>query len=273
MSSRRAAAILLVLMTSTVLIVGVSIIARVYTTRAIASHQNHDLILCDQILSSAQESIRYWLEHQASTVVVDPVLGAPIVSCVDDSLGIEGLGTRVLISAWDQQGMWPENWAEIGLDPPAIADSVGGAVHHLGQFDSESRLYPDHLKPSMFGGVVATHNPWPARSGRTRSRGIASINVNTAPEMLINQLFAQFDLGNLDEIIEQRKRGKFIAMSQSARNQVGEEIMLVSVSRVWSFRTQVTVNQVTRSLWCVYANQGGQWQLVQRTVIGESSHE
>lgn len=273
MNSRRAAAILLVMMTSTVLIVGVSIIARLRTTRAIASHQNHDLMLCDQILSSAQEPIRYWLEDQASTVVVDPAPGAPIVSCIDDSFGIEGLRTRVLISAWDQQGMWPGNWAEIGLDPPAVPDSDGEPVHHLRQFDSESGVYPDHLKPSMLGGVVATHNPWPARSGRTRSRGIASINVNTAPEELINQLLARFDLGNLDELIEERKRGKFIAMSLSARNEVGEEIMLVSVSRVWSFRIQVTVNQVTRSQWCVYANQGGQWQLVQRTVIGESSDE
>ncbi len=273
MNSRRAAAILLVLMTSTVLIVGVSIIARLHTTRAIASHQNHDLMLCDQILASAHEPIRYWLEHQASTIVIDPSLGAPIISFVDDSFGTEGLRARVLISAWDQQGMWPGNWADIGLDPPAEPDSVGGSVHHLGEFDTESRVYPDHHKPLMLGGVVATHNPWPARSGRTRSRGIASINVNTAPEALINQLLARLDLGNLDEIIEQRKRGEFIAMSQSARNEVGEEIMLVSFSRVWSFRIEVSVNQVTRSHWCVYANQGGQWQLVQRTVIGESSHE
>ena len=95
--------------------------------------------------------------------------------------------------------------------------------------------------------------------------------MNTAPQALLDQISARYDVGDLGMLIESRQQSEFVAMSQTVSNAEGEEIQLVSVSRVWAFRAQVAVGNVSRSVWSVYANQGGQWQLVQRTVIGEPS--
>ena len=257
---------LLVLMTCTVLIVGVTIIARVQASSSIASTQALSLVRCDQLITAAEQPIMQWLVERSGSSTVDPSLGSPIVKVHDDLLVLDNSRIRVQITAWDQQGMWPRNCDQLGFTPPVGGDQVGERGHHLGSLQLDSGVFPTESEPTAIGGLVATHNPWPVRSRQTRRRGAVSINANTAPQALLNQISARYDVGDLSSLLDQRRHGE---MSQTVRNAEGEEIQLVGTSRVWTIRTQVTVDRVTRSVWSVYANQGGQWQLVQRTVIGE----
>ncbi len=271
MSTRRGAAMLLVLMTCTVMIVGVTIIARAKTSAAITSLQAHRLVRCDQLIRASQQPILHWLDEVSSSATLDPDLGAPVV-IVHDTETIDPDGrVRIQLTAWDQQGMWPANSESLGLTPLVQPDQDLQMGYHLGSLEVDSVVYPSQSSPDTIGGLVATHSPWPTRSGRTRTRGTASINVNTAPQALLDQISARYDVGDLGMLIESRQQSEFVAMSQTVSNAEGEEIQLVSVSRVWAFRAQVAVGNVSRSVWSVYANQGGQWQLVQRTVIGEPS--
>lgn len=269
MIARRGAAMLLVLMTCTVLIVGVTIIARVQASASIASSQASSLARCDQLITAAEQPIMQWLVERSGSITVDPSLGSPIVKVHDDLLVLDSSQIHVQITAWDQQGMWPRNSDQLGFTPPVSGIQLSEIGHHLYRLQLDSSVFPTESDPIAIGGLVATHNPWPVRSRQTRRRGAVSINVNTAPQALLNQISARYDVGDLSSLVEGRRLGERVELSQTARNAEGEEIQLVSVSRVWSIRTQVTVDRVTRSVWSVYTNQGGQWQLVQRTVIGE----
>ena len=269
MMVRRGAAMLLVLMTCTVLIVGVTVIARVRASATIASSQSCSMLRCDQLIKAAEQPIMQWLMERSSGVSIDLGSQSPFVAVHDSQLELDGSQVRVQITAWDQQGMWPSNSDQLGLSPPVGGRQSGDFGHHLGRLPLEYGLYPTFSNPNLVGGLIATHNPWPTRSGQTRRRDTVAINVNTAPQALLNQISARYDVGDLSSYMESRRFGVSVAVNQSARNAVGEEIQLVGVSRVWSFRTQITVVRVTRSVWSVYAKQGGQWQLVQRTIIGE----
>ena len=269
MTSRRGAAILLVLMVCTVMIVGVTIIARARASTAITTHQVSELLRCDQLITASENPILHWLEEQSSSIIIDPESDAPTIAVHGSQFDLDDSEVKVQITGWDQQGMWPGNSDSVGLQPPVALNQNLDKGDHLARLESETGVYPSRPVPDTIGGLVATHNPWPTSTGRTRGRGVVTINVNTAPQALLNQFSARYDVGDLAALMEKRSQGEFVATSQSARNAEGEEIRLASVSRVWSFRTQVTVGQVTRSVWSVYANQGGQWQLVQRTVIGE----
>ncbi len=260
---------LLVLMACTVLIVGVTIIARVQTSSSIASIQASSLMRCDQLITAAEQPIMQWLVEESSKVAIAPSSDAPSVTIHDCQLELDESQVRVQITAWDQQGMWPTNCDRLGLTPPVWGGQVGELGFHLGRLQLDSGVFPTESTPNAIGGLIATHNPWPTRSGQTRRRGAVSINVNTVPQALLNQITARYDVGDLGSQLQSRAQGEPVEMNQSITNAVGEEIRLVGVSRVWSFRTQVTVDQVTRGVWSVYANQGGQWQLMQRTIIGE----
>lgn len=260
---------LLVLMVCTVMIVGVTIIARARASTAITTYQASELLRCDLLITASEKPILHWLEEQSSSVVIDPGSDAPAVDVHDSQFNLDDSVVKIEITGWDQQGMWPGNSDSVGLQPPVAPNQGLDMGYHLAHLESVTGVYPSRTVPDAIGGLVATHNPWPTRTGRARGRGIATINVNTAPQTLLDQISARYDVGDFNELLAKRSQGEFVATSQSARNAEGEEIRLASVSRVWSFRTQVTVGQVTRSVWSVYANQGGQWQLVQRTVIGE----
>ncbi len=269
MMVRRGAAMLLVLMACTALIVGVTIIARVQASAGIASSQASSLARCDQLITAAEQPIMQWLVERSGSSTVDPSLGSPIVKVQDDLLELDKALVRIQVTAWDQQGMWPRNSDQLGFTPPVSGIQLSEIGHHLCRLQLDSGVFPTESEPTAIGGLVATHNPWPTRSRQTRRWGAASINVNSAPQALLNQISARYDVGDLSSLLDQRRLGERVEMSQIVRNAEGEEIQLVGVSRVWSIRTQVTVERVTRSVWSVYANQGGQWHLVQRTVIGE----
>ncbi len=268
MRSHRGGAMLLVLLTSTVMIVSVSILARAQSSSAIAAMQASKLQLCQHLIAASEEPTLYWLSEISGGVVIDPDQSTPMVRVLDAQLGIDRSRASIQIAAWDQHGMWPSNCDALGIGPiPSHASTRlprGLSERGLGE-----RVYPTTHRPSARKSTGATHNPWPTLSGRTRRGSHAAINVNTSPRELLEQVSARDEIGDLGEIFERRKRGEFVTVAQSIRGVNAPELRIVSVSHCWSIRTQVTVDGVTRGTWSVYAHRGGHWELVKREVIHE----
>lgn len=267
MRSRRGVAMLLVLMTMTVLMVAVTIIAGTRTSSALSELQALDAIQANDLLRASQEPILHWLRSEANQAVVDPSLSAPMAPVLDQAAGSASRKARIRITAWDQQGMWPSNAQELGLEPPRDVpwhESQNPGIDHV---DRDQRIAPSVEYPDALGGLIATHNPWPTRAGSVRSRSGTSINANTAPQALLQAVYAQYNLGDPSQLLASRAQGEWSAVTVSAQDARQRDIRVVSVSRVWAFRIDVWVGTIQRSCWCIYANQGGNWRLVQRFVL------
>jgi len=264
----RGVAMLLVLVVLTVVVSAVSIIARARTTVVLTgSHMVHRAQL-GQLLEASDAPIRSWLQEHAGSIVLPPEIDAPCILVSQSSnMIMNGDEVRIQITAWDQLGMYPRNAIALGLPMPvedvAWMDSdLPGLDGHGARAD-----FPTSDNPASVGGVTATHNPWPTRSGTTRARGGAQININTAPKELVERVFDRFGLGDPGWIFQRRVAGEFVAMTQQIEGADRAAISLVSVSRVWSFRIDAWFGTIRRSCWCIYANQGGNWRMVQRLAI------
>lgn len=269
MKMRSGVAMLLVMMTCTLLIVGVVIVARARASTFLTQQQGVWQTDAGQLLSASEVPILSWLEEESKTVVFIPEAKSPFVEVLDDRFQIKQVPVEIQIIAWDQQGMWPRNAVELGFQPPFQLNAEFGTPPNLAQLPLNAHIYPTTEQPEAIGARIATHNPWPNSSGQTRSRGGVTINVNTAPMVLLEQIMDRFDVSDLDQLRQQRSEGKMARLPQTNRDANGREVRLVGVSRVWSFRVQVSVGQLTRGMWVVYINQGGQWKLAQRTMINE----
>jgi hypothetical protein len=278
MNTRRGVALLVTLMTMTVLFAGVAIIVTVRNTDAIISTHSLDELLVRDILRSSESPILLWLNNQSGEVVLDPESVAPVVSILNDELMIYEEALRLRITAWDQYGMIPLNADALGLDYalglnadeiPWIGSSHPGldlVVEGVGR----RGFVPSSENPDTVGGLVATHNPWPSRLGATRSRSVASLNINTAPRSLVEACYSAFNLGETETIFEKRFIGEQAVYTASVQDPQQDSLRIVSISRLWSFRTDVMVGTIRHSWWSTYARQGGSWRLVQRVGI---SHE
>ena len=274
MRTRRGAAMLIVLMTMTVLIAGTAIIARMRTTNQLISKHATDRIYAQDLVYAAESPIIEWLRENSSHAVVNPDLPAPMIQVLDDRVKLDTQTVRIQITAWDQSGMIPLNANELGLEMDLDEVPWKKAIlPGLDHADSHPTAFPSRESPTAIGGRVATHNPWPTRSGTTRSRSDAVININTAPVDLIEMVFTSFNLGDPGSIFEKRGSGELATYTTQRQDANQKSIRLVSVSRVWSFRTDVWVGTIRQSYWSTYANQGGNWKLVQRIGIhhGEPS--
>ena len=271
MRDRRGIAMLIALMTMTVLIAGVAIIARVQTTDRLIELRSDDAIMVDDIFRVADAPIQAWLEEQARYAVVDPASLASMVAVSDDRMMLGDQEIRVRITAWDQYGMIPRNADELRIDLGNDSEIPWKDARFPGLDLStqQTTVFPSRERPTAIGGLHATHNPWPTRSGTTRSRSNAAININTAPAELIESIFRTFNLGDPSSIFEKRAQGELAIFTLSAQDARQVSVRLVNISRVWSFRVDVEIGTTRRSSWCVYSNQGGSWKLVQRIGIDD----
>lgn len=266
--SRRGVAMLITLMTMTVLLAGIAIVAKIRVTNQLISMRTNDGMISMDLLDAAGTPIRRWLEEQAGSAVIGPDQPSSMILILDDTLTIEKQPIRVRIAAWDQSGMIPLNAEQLGLtlDIKEIAWQ-GQSDPGLDQADQRASVFPSPERPNAVGGLVATHNPWPSRSGTTRSRSSAIININTAPAELLEECFSLFNLGDPSAIIEKRAIGEMAFYTTDIQDARQNQIRLVSISRVWSFRVDVWVGSTLRSSWSTYSNQGGNWRMVQRIGI------
>lgn len=272
MNNKRGVAMLIVLLTMTVLIAGVSIIARIRATQSLIELRSQNMVQVNDLFLAADSPIRAWLEERSPYAVVDPTIDAPMLLVCDDRIEIPNKSIRVRICAWDQQGMIPRNFEELGLTCKFKASEINWLETPTPGLDLQtagSTAFPSVKHPSAIGGLAATHHPWPSLSGTTRSRTGVAININTAPISLIEEVFVSYNLGDPIDIFEKRANHEMARVPLSAQNAQQSNIRLVSTSRVWSMRVDVWIDTIRRSCWCVYANQGGQWRLVQRLIIAD----
>lgn len=264
-------AMLIALMTMTVLITGIAIIARVQTTDRLIEMRADDTIHAQDVFRTADMPIRAWLKEQAASAVIDPASPAPMIHVADDEIVLGDQAVRIRITAWDQYGMIPRNADELSINYGGNVDTAWQEVIYPGLDLSTAQrtVFPSREHPTAMGGLFATHNPWPTRSGTTRSRSEAVININTAPVQLIEDIFEAFILGDPSSIFERRALGELATFTLSAQDARQISVRLVSISRVWSFRIDVWIGTIRRSSWCVYSNQGGNWRLMQRVGIDD----
>tara|TARA_R110002072_G_C7977582_1_gene535734 strand:+ start:10466 stop:11281 length:816 start_codon:yes stop_codon:yes gene_type:complete len=268
MSSRRGVAMLITLMTMTVLLAGVAIVTRIRVTDRLISMRASDGIIAMDLVHASDSPISSWLHKEAGGAVIEPSQSTPMIPVLDQSFELEGQPVRVRITGWDQSGMIPSNAEQIGLDFGELVVPWKGQSHPgLDQARLTGLAFPSPERPTAVGGQVATHNPWPSRSGTTRSRSSAVININTAPVELIEECFQRFNLGDPSPIFEKRAIGEMAFYTTEVQDAQQNQVRLTSISRVWSFRVDAWVGYTLRSSWCTYANQGGNWRLVQRIGI------
>jgi len=268
MRTGRGVAMLITLMTMTVLIAGVAIIARVRATSHLISLHAANTVRVQDLLHTSDGPILAWLEEQASHAVVDPAMEIPMLPVLDDRMLLSEQPVRVRITAWDQYGMIPLNAHDLGLDVGTEDVAWKGARYPGLDLDGgHQSVFPSPESPEAVGGRIATHNPWPTRSGTTRSRSGAAININTASVELIETLFQKLNLGDPSSIIENRAGGEFSSFTLNGQDARQNSVRFLSISRVWSFRIDVWAGTIRRSCWCTYTNQGGHWRLVQRIII------
>lgn len=101
-----------------------------------------------------------------------------------------------------------------------------------------------------------------------------AVNVNTASPELLEAIFSAWVRGGLEQIIENRHNGEFIATAPPVSNPDGDTeslTRLVTSSEAWAFRIDVTVSTVERSWWATYVRQvdslSHPWKCVQRLAI------
>jgi hypothetical protein len=265
--SRRGVAMVIALLTMMVVITSVAIIARVRTTHSLVRSDAARGIQINDLLSASDAPVRAWLADQAGSLTLPSDVDAPMVELLNDKVTIGRTEGSINISAWDQSGMYPRSSAEIGIETPFDhVNWIDSALPGIDEAASRA-AFPSIKSPAAMGGMIATHNPWPSASGSTRARGGAQININTAPRPLIEAVFGRLNLGDPEWMFGLRDKAEMAFVTGQIVREDRLPIQIVSVSRVWSFRIDIELDTIRRSYWCVYANQGGNWRLVQRLVI------
>jgi len=271
MKAQRGIAMLIAIMTMTVLIAGITIIASVQSADRLVELHRDQTTMAHDLIRSGDGPIQSWLKEVAGMAVVETRGIAPMIPVYDNQIMLEDQEIRIEITAWDQYGMIPRNADELGIDIGDDLEMSWDEARYPGLDLStqNSTVFPSREHPAAMGGLIATHNPWPTRSGTTRSRNGAAININTAPAELLEHIFNVYNLGDPSGIFEIRAQGEPATLSLSVQDARQVSVRLVSISRVWSFRVDVWIGRSRRSCWCVYANQGGRWKLAQRIGIDD----
>jgi hypothetical protein len=295
-TSRRGAALLIVLATLAVAATACATLARVASTRA-ARHRFHARsAAAADVLRAADAPIHRWLETKSGSVVLPPEAPIAEVVVLHDVWPSGADRIDLCITAYDQCGMLPIETADPLLRaaaPPEVASLVSipdrrntrAAPPGLDLFAADAdraglALFPSPMAPAptLFGDAVqdgsepprhnaaaapalgawvATHNP-----GRF-------INVNTAPIPLIKAALQSAGRGGLDQILKARSDGKRAAAPPPAPRRIRGQTapVPVSASTAWAIRVDARVGPVVASSWRVYVNEAGRWRCAQKLVI------
>jgi len=278
-STRRGAALLLVLATLVLSTVSCAIAAQSAAVLRATRRADSATRIADDLLRAAEAPIQHWLTSSAPSAVLPLDAEEPRFEVLRDSITLGEFEAELTITAFDQFGMVP--WHLAGSASP-LASFIPVEAVRLARRDEESelplgldvfkhqdlpvgwRVYPvavmDADRHTAIGALVATHNDSGGDSG-----GRGRINVNTAPRKLLEAAMLDAGRGGIESMLDSRENGKAASFASHSSRHAQQSITLVSTSDVWSFRIDLRVGPVTRSWWCVYSSS----ELVQRLVIPE----
>jgi hypothetical protein len=148
---------------------------------------------------------------------------------------------------WLEAVALPDGLHRFPLPAPAPATVDWSAVGSVARGpDREAEVAPH-------GGLAALVSP--------HSHG--AINLNTAPEGLLRQVFLQLGTGSIEGLVQRRRRGRLITAAPEVA-EGAQRFRLVTVSRDWSALIAVEWNGARRSWWVVITGNPMEWRIVQR---------
>ncbi len=240
-STRRGAALLIVLATLVMVVTATVGVARMASTT-----KSHRLIaertmIADDLLDVAERPILDWLARESTQVVLPPDVTTPVVTVLHDVWQDQGARYQLQITAWDQCGMAP---ILVGRSGSPLRLAVPFEVLHLldrlslrrnetaglDLFVNSARSAdgidvfpePELTEPQLFDVANLDNTSTPAADttaswesadrvaigAHIATHNPGRVNVNTAPIELVRQAMRQAGRGGLDQIIDARSEGQ-----------------------------------------------------------------
>lgn len=288
LTSRRRGVALLLVLAMIILIVPIAV---GFTQRAGLADFEQRLSVQERVANSVRAQVeagplRIWLAEESGRVVIDLEAKTPRVGVLDERWQFDDCRYEIRITAWDQCGMAP--WSALTAGSPLRAVIPGGILERLDLAESISQRSkpagldqfgidpftldhsalrsafpsPDEEDGLSIGAWIATHPV--SESG--------SINVNTAPLLLVESAMAVAGRGGIEAIIAARREGRRAPLPGAVEDAdggaaPGRAPRLVGASSSWAVRIDVRVGAAQRSWWVVYQQISGRWECVQRCVI------
>lgn len=285
MTSRRGVALLVALAAVIVVLAALAGTFRTLaaTQRAVVIvnvHERHgDLLLAGEQLARA------WVMTRSEGLVLPPAGGG--VRVADDRLALGDGEARLQVWIFDGlagvplaaaqpggalRGALPGRWPAVGLPPWVPGSPPDSDVLECVRLPEELRRFP--LVPT--GPVVA----WSAVGAALPSEAMPEtttatspslveviatasdgrINRNTAPEWLLQAVYAQRSQGGLDAALRARAR----MLASEEEDPEGQEIRLVARSDRWNALIAVTWNGRRRTWWVELSGNSAGVRIVQR---------
>lgn len=274
-TSRRGAALLLVLATLVLVTSACAILAASASTHRLHARLCEDALLSDDLERAAETAALEWLEQDAAKAVLGPDAEVSAIEILHDVWRLDGRISSVRITAWDQRGLAPASIARSGsplrlaipidvlnvIDSTALdrSNGVSGLDEWVGGAgsDPKRRVFPKlpvTSQPRLFGDLFDWDDSWtnveemPPAIGAVVSphnRDPVSINVNTAPRELLEAALRAAGLGGIEQILAARQAGTRAVIGAGAQDpgQDASRVRLVDVSDLWGFRFDVTITR------------------------------
>ena len=297
---RRGMALLLVLAAVVVGLSAATIAAQAATTAMVSQRVDRRQAIVDDAALALGPALEAWLAQRSATVVLDPTANAPMVEVLRESctleLDREPCTIDIAVLAFDQRGMvpWEDAVRGDGLAaalPPTVArrfsdDGRASVAPGLDLVAARSRseafdipVWPTVVRGSSQGeetplglGVaafVATHG-----------RGVAVVNVNTAPEGVVRAAEAMLGRSVWEVVREHRALGKPAPVGAFTFEDGGRPVEVgdasaarlprfVASSDVWSFAVEVRCEGARSAWWVTYGRASGGWRVLQRVRVVE----
>lgn len=297
---RRGMALLLVLAALVVGLSAATIAAQAATTATVSQRVDRRQALVDDAALALGPALEAWLAQRSATVVLDPAAALPFVEVLRESctLALDGEPCTIDIAvlAFDQRGMVPwedavrgdglaaalpqvvsRRFAEHGRASAAPGLDLVAARSWSDAFDIP--VWPTATRGS---GEGATTSPGPSVAAfvATHGRGVAVINVNTAPEGVVRAAEAMLGRSVWEVVREQRAIGKpapvgAFSFEGDGRPAEGADASaarlprFVASSDLWSFAVEVRCEGARSAWWITYDRSGAGWRVLQRVRVVE----
>lgn len=297
---RRGMALLLVLAAVVVGLSAATIAAQAATTAMVSQRVDRRQALVDDAALALGPALEAWLAQRSATVVLDPAANAPMVEVLRESctleLDREPCTIDIAVLAFDQRGMvpWEDAVRRDGLAAallPTVArrfsdDGRASVAPGLDLVAARSRseasdipVWPTVVRGS---GEGATTSPGPSVAAfvATHGRGVAVVNVNTAPEGVVRAAEAMLGRSVWEVVRAHRAIGKPAPVGAFSFGESGRPSGIadasaarlprfVASSDLWSFAVEVRCEGARSAWWITYDRSGAGWRVLQRVRVVE----